>query len=126
MLPLFGEPRGDGKREVLEGRFIWLATRALRNGIDVILDFGVWTKNERSALKFLAASTGASWKLVYLEINVEELKRRHGERISHTPASTFPMSEDDLEEFLRLFEAPDDAERHVLNPNMPDSDHRLA
>jgi predicted kinase len=109
-IPLFGEPEADGKRKVLEGRFIWLATRALRHGIDVVLDFGVWTKNERSALKFLAASMGASWKLIYLKINDEEQRRRHDERISHKPESTFPMSDDDLQEFRRLFEVPDEAE----------------
>ena len=52
MIPLFGEPEG-GKREILEGRFIWLAIRALRHGINVVLDFGVWTKDERSALRSL-------------------------------------------------------------------------
>ena len=58
MIPLFGEPEG-GKREILEGRFIWLTIRALRRGINVVLDFGVWTKDERSALRFLAYSVGS-------------------------------------------------------------------
>src|SRR5271157_2155674 len=68
MIPLFGEPEG-GKRETLEGRLIWLAIRALRRGINVVLDFGVWTKDERSALRFLATSVGASCELVHLEID---------------------------------------------------------
>ncbi len=110
MIPLFGEPEADGKREVLEGSFLWLATRALRHGTDVVLDFGVWTKDERSALKFLAGSVGASWKLLYFEISDQEQRRRHDERISRRPDSTFPMSDDDLREYRRLFEAPDQAE----------------
>ena len=109
MIPLFGEPEG-GKREVLEGRFIWLATRALRHGTDVVLDFGVWTRNERSALKSLARSVGASWELAYLEISDEEQRRRHDERISLNPDSTFPMSDDDFEEYRGQFEPPDEAE----------------
>ena len=35
MIPLFGEPEGKGKRDVLEGRFIWLAIRALRASTNV-------------------------------------------------------------------------------------------
>ena len=104
MNPLFGEPEADGKREVLEGRFIWVAMRALRHGMNVVLDFGVWTKNERSALKFLAGSLGASWQLVYLETSKEEQRRRHDERFSQKPDSTFPMSDDDFHEFRQLFE----------------------
>ena len=123
MIPLFGEPEADGKREVLEGRFLWLATRPLRHGTDVVLDFGVWTKDERSALKFLAGSVGASWKLVYFEINDEEQRRRHDERVSRRPDSTFPMSDDDLQGYRRLFEAPDEAELSSFEIDPPPTGH---
>jgi predicted kinase len=46
MIPLFGEPEADGRRAVLEGRFIWFAIHTLHRGLNVVLDFGVWTKNE--------------------------------------------------------------------------------
>jgi hypothetical protein len=39
---------------VLEGRLIWLAPEALRLGTSVILDFGFWARDERSALRWLA------------------------------------------------------------------------
>jgi predicted kinase len=68
MIPLFGESGGDGKRDVLEGRFVWLAIRVLRLGINVILDFGVWGKDERSALRALAAEAGADCELVDLAV----------------------------------------------------------
>ena len=42
MIPLFGEPEADGKRDVLEGRLVWLAMRVLRLGVNVVVDFGVW------------------------------------------------------------------------------------
>jgi predicted kinase len=109
MIPLFGEPEG-GKREILEGRFIWLAIRALRRGINVVLDFGVWTKEERSALRFLANSVGASCELVYLEIDEQEQQRRHYKRFLAEPETTFPMSDDDLRSYREQFEAPDEAE----------------
>ena len=48
MIPLFGESMANGKRNVLEGRFIATALSALRLGVNVVLDFGVWAKDERT------------------------------------------------------------------------------
>src|SRR5664280_717956 len=45
MIPLFGESEADGKRDVLEGRLIWLALQVLENDIDVVLDFGLWSRD---------------------------------------------------------------------------------
>ena len=43
MIPLFG--RDDpAARDVLEGRLIWVAMRALKLHTNVILDFGFWVK----------------------------------------------------------------------------------
>jgi hypothetical protein len=39
MIPLFDEPAGEGKRDVLEGRLISLAVRLVRLGTNVVLDF---------------------------------------------------------------------------------------
>jgi predicted kinase len=52
MIPLFGEPMADGKRFVLEGRLISVALQALQLGTSVVLDFGLWGRDERSALQF--------------------------------------------------------------------------
>jgi predicted kinase len=42
MIPLFGAPGVGGPRDILEGRFIWLAVQAVQRGTNAILDFGVW------------------------------------------------------------------------------------
>jgi predicted kinase len=120
MIPLFGEPEG-GKREILEGRFISLAVRALRHGINVVLDFGVWTRNERSALRSMASSVGASCELVYLEIDEAEQKYRRDQRFPAEPESTFPMSDDDLRGYRQQFEEPEEAELHALEIDPPPS-----
>jgi predicted kinase len=122
MIPLFGEPEG-GKREILEGRFIWLAIRALGCGISVVLDFGVWTKNERSALRYLATSVGAACELEYLEIEEIEQRRRHSERFSVAPDTTFPMSDDDLRRFREQFEAPEEEELRSSEVDPPPPGH---
>ena len=54
MIPLFGDPMADGKRFVLEGRLISVALQALRLGTSVVLDYGLWGRDERSALRWLA------------------------------------------------------------------------
>jgi predicted kinase len=110
MIPLFGEPLADGGRDVLEGRFVWLALRALRLGVDVVLDFGVWSRDERSALRALAAEAGARCELVYLPVDEVEQHRRVADRRGTAPGTTFPMTPEDLSRYREVFEAPDDEE----------------
>ncbi|MDE3065413.1 MAG: AAA family ATPase [Acidobacteriota bacterium] len=110
MIPLFNDNDAHGKRNVLEGRMIWLALRALRHGVDVVLDFGVWSRDERSALRALAASAGASCELVYLEVDDAQQRRRRDRRAADESATTFYISDGDLAEYRRRFVPPDDAE----------------
>lgn len=110
MIPLFGESEAGGKRDVLEGRLVWLAIRALRLRINVVLDFGVWVKDERSALRSLAAEAGANCELVYVAVDQLEQRRRVGARFADARESTFEMSHDDLHRFRWLFQAPGKAE----------------
>ena len=56
MIPLFGDSMADGKRFVLEGQLISVALQVLRLGTSVVLDFGLWGRDERSALRWLARS----------------------------------------------------------------------
>src|SRR5579864_766698 len=103
MIPLFGQEQPEGKRNVLEGRLIWLALSALRVGVNVVLDFGVWGRDERSALRALAASAGATSELVYLQVTEEEQWRRVQGRSSTDAATTFEMSETDLGRWRQTF-----------------------
>lgn len=68
-MPLFGDSMADGKRFVLEGRLISVALRALRLGISVVLDYGLWGRDERSALRWLTRSAGAGCQVVYLPVD---------------------------------------------------------
>jgi predicted kinase len=110
MIPLFGDNDADGKRNVLEGRFVWLALRALGHGVDVVLDFGVWSRVERDALRALAESAGAACELVYLEVPEDQQRRWRDRRASEEPATTFPITDADLDDYRRRFEPPDAAE----------------
>ena len=69
MIPLFGESDAGAKRDVLEGRLISLAPELVKLGTSVVLDFGFGGCDERSALRWLAASAGASAQVIYLPLN---------------------------------------------------------
>ncbi|MFD0307174.1 AAA family ATPase [Streptomyces sp. NPDC127119] len=110
MIPLFGESEANGKRDVLEGRLLSLGLQALRLGTNVFLDFGCWSRDERSAIRWLTESVGASCRLVYVPVDVETQRARIAHRQSTTPEQTFPISEGDLLRWQALFEEPDAAE----------------
>ncbi|WP_431896616.1 AAA family ATPase [Micromonospora haikouensis] len=110
MIPLFDGSQPAGKRDLLEGRLIALALQALRLGVDVVLDFGLWSRDERSALRWLAASAGAASHVVYLPVDRDAQLARITHRWATAPHTTFPMSVADIDTWRGQFQAPDAAE----------------
>ena len=104
---------------MLEGRFIWLALEALRLGTSVILDFGLWARDERSALRWLAASAGASCQVVYLPVHRAAQLARIVHRQAHAPHETFAISQAEADTWRAQFEAPDTAELAGDRPARP-------
>ena len=110
MIPLFGESMADGKRFVLEGRLISVALQALRLGTSVVLDYGLSGRDERSALRWLARSAGASCQVIYLPVDKDVQLARIAAREATAPHQTFPMSEADVDAWVEQFQVPDAAE----------------
>ena len=96
MIPLFGDPMASGKRFALEGRLISVALQALRLRTSVVLDYGLWGRDERSALRWLARSAGAFCQVVYLPVDKDVQLARIVYRQETAPHQTFPMSEADV------------------------------
>ena len=119
MIPLFGESDAGGKRDVLEGRLITVALQALRLGTSVVLDFGCWSRDERSALHALAVGSGASFELIYLAIDAVTQRERIRGRWAADPGGTFAMSDAELEAWRGLFEVPAAAELRGDPPGAP-------
>ena len=119
MIPLFAHNYADGKRDALEGRFVWLARQALERGINVVLDFGVWGKDERSALKHIAATVSAECELVYLPIDADEQRGRVEARFATAPQTTFAMTDTDLTQWRAQFQEPDEEELLSSEPGLP-------
>jgi predicted kinase len=121
MIPLFGDSIADGKRFVLEGRLISIALRALRLGNSVVLDYGLWGRDERAALRWLARSAGAACQVVYLPTDKDVLLARIAHRQATAPDQTFPMSEADVDQWREQFQVPDAEElRGGEIPRQPD------
>jgi predicted kinase len=110
MITLFDGVQPAGKRDLLEGQLIALALRTLRLGTGVVLDFGLWSRDERSALRWLTGSAGASCQVVYLPVDREVQRARIARRQAVAPQTTFVMTEADLDEWWGQFEVPDAAE----------------
>jgi predicted kinase len=110
MISLFDGSQPDGKRDLLEGQLIALALRALTVGTNVVLDFGLWSRDERSALRRLTTAAGASCRVIYLPVDRDVQRARIVRRQTVAPHTTFVMTEADLDAWRQQFEAPEPAE----------------
>jgi predicted kinase len=107
---LFGDQNPLDKRDLVEGKLIELGMRAAQLGTNVVFDFGFWTTDERSALRWIATAVGVRSQVVYLPIDHQEQRRRVTQRFASTPGQTFDMSDVELEQWRARFQAPDDDE----------------
>lgn len=122
MIPLFGDSDAAGKRDVLEGRLIWVALRVLSAGANVVLDFGFWGRDERSALRSLAHSAGADCTVIYLAVDEVIQHQRISERYDQTAEHTFVVTAAELALYRTQFEVPDDREIAGASMDPPPAD----
>lgn len=106
MLPLFGHHDPDGKRTVLEGRFIATAYQALRGGLSVVLDLGCWSPHERFAIRDVAERAGARFELHVLEVPEPVRRERAAARQRRDPTAHFPISDAEHDAYLASFQRP--------------------
>lgn len=106
MAPLFGDSDADGRRDILEGRMIWVAHEVLVSGSSVVLDFGCWSADERYAIRVIAETAGADFALEYVHTREDERRRRATARWLEAPDTTFEMTDADHDHFLASIELP--------------------
>jgi predicted kinase len=94
-------------RARLERRFWDHAQELLRLGQAVILEFGFWARSERDEKRLAARALGVPVELHYLAAPVDELCRRLEARGREGRPGAAPISRELLEEYVRLFQAPD-------------------
>ena len=103
---LYGRDNPAAATDVIEGRLIEIAMRALGLGINVVIDFGLWSRDERSALRHAAAGIGARVELVHLELAPAEQRRRLDQRQADAPEETWPISDEELAGWAAGIEIP--------------------
>ena len=96
-------------RVQIEGKLVEIGMRAAQLGVNVVFDFGLWSKDERSALRWIANSLGLRAQVIYLPIDYEEQRRRVRSRYETLPGQ-FQLSDAELEQWHLRFQAPDQEE----------------
>lgn len=104
----------DRLRDVVESIQWDVAKRALTTGVNVILENGFWSREERIRFRTEAEILGADVELHYLSAGIDELWRRIEERNAELPAGTFHINRDELDEWAKLFETPSEDEMPFL------------
>lgn len=106
MARIVGDGNDGAKRAVVEKVQWEITQRALSLGVDVILESGFWARSERDEFRTRAAALGADTKLYYLDVPLDELKRRLTLRNAALPPDTFHVDVDQLDSWARGFEPP--------------------
>ena len=91
-----------------------LSLQILQAGVNVILDWGLWTKNTRDRIRgFYASHNAIQTELHYLRITPEEWSKRISKR-NAAGESAYYVDEGLLEKAKSLFEEPSEDEVDVL------------
>ena len=93
-----------------------LARKLLRGGQNVVIEWGVWAREERDALREAARSVGSAVELRYVTAPVEELWRRIVERDLEGRWGARPITRAELEEWCRAYEPPSEEELASYDP----------
>jgi predicted kinase len=109
-------PWDEPTREKVDHQLWRLAQDVLRLGVSVVLDFGLWTRIERDAMRSAARELGVGVELHYLDVPTDELWRRIEARNAQPPWDTYPILRADLDRWIGLFQVPDDAELASFDP----------
>lgn len=109
-MPLLGTVRIGDLRDRLEGMLLDLAVPALAAGAHVVVDFGLWSREERSALRWVAAQLGSGCRIEYLNVTAEQQRERVRRRAALDPLAEEDLSDTDLAAGWDAFQPPTTAE----------------
>ena len=112
MLAVFGLYAGenhDGYAARVRGYLFEKSLEFLRADVDVILDWGFWTKDGRDEAKRFYRSRNIECETHYIELNEETWRARVDQRNRQVLAgetTAYPVDENLAAKFATLFEAP--------------------
>ena len=104
------DPYARAARTQIESLQWIVAARALELGLNVILDFGFWSRQERDDFRARALALRACVEVRFLDVTREDLCARLAVRRADESPTAFPVSDAQLEEYFALFEPPSSEE----------------
>jgi predicted kinase len=119
MLNLFDENLGDKHDEYVAKVKAMLLDKSLELievGIEVILDWGLWTKEERQSIREFYKSNGVECEIHYLDITDELWQQRinlRNSQIREGKSSAYYVDDGLAEKVNSIFEKPSDSEVDV-------------
>jgi predicted kinase len=113
---LYGQDNPPAAQDVIEGRLVGVALRVLELGGNVVIDYGLWSRDERSALRQAAVDRGARAQLLYFELTAEEQRGRLARRMSEASHTTWHMTDEQLAEWSARIEVPTPGELDGSEP----------
>ena len=113
---LYGHENPPAAQDVIEGRLIQVGLRALELGTNVVIDYGLWSRDERAALRQAAGDLGAAVEVRYLEVSPAEQRRRLDRRQAEAPGTTWPMTDEELAAWAATIEVPTPGELDGSEP----------
>jgi predicted kinase len=107
-IKLFGqdamEKSHDFYHNIIEEIEWEIAERVLTLGVDVIMDFGFWGKEERQYIKNKSKELDVNLKIHYMEVSKEELYKRLEERNKNLPEDAFVIPKEYMDEYMKIFQ----------------------
>jgi predicted kinase len=100
----------DASRARIEAFQLDLSLDLLRTGRNVVIEWGVWAREERDALRNAARKIGAQVQLHYLTATTDELWKRIAKRDLEGRWGARSIRRDELDEWARKYEPPADEE----------------
>lgn len=118
MLTLFGQNADDIYVERAKSYLYKKSLEILEAGINVILDWGFWTHDERKFVKEFYTSKGIENELHYVKISCDEWQNRISKRNNQKDESATYLVDDELiTKSKNIFEEPDKSEVDVWVKN---------
>ena len=99
----------DAVRDPVEAVQWQVAKRALSLACNVVLDWGFWSRAERTDYRSQAEALGARVRVIFLDVCTDELWTRISQR-DESAGGTLGITRSELEQWSSLFEPPTDDE----------------
>jgi predicted kinase len=116
LYPGLSEAELDAVRETVEQLQWSVGARALKLGCNVVLDWGLWSRQERDHYRSEGRALATSVVLCVLDPSRDELWHRISRRNADLPSGTFRITEEELDQASALFQRPTADELALFDP----------